>query len=108
MMDYWPSFRSVVDVPIDKSLSFNSCLVAYLDYVLRIHGLGLSLSILITTEIYFLHLYRRLYHFFIAQNSEKKSQCAGMWLCSMCSDMLTLISACSSDFNLKESPHISL
>ncbi len=70
MTDYWPSFRPVVDVSIDKSLSFNSCLVAYFDYVLRIHSLGLSLSILITTEIYLLHLYRRLYHLFISQISE--------------------------------------
>ena len=90
MTDYWPSFRTVVDVPIDKSLSFNSRLVTYLDYVLSIHSLALLLSILITTEIYLLHPYRRLYHLFIAQISVKISQYAGVWLCSMCCEEDTL------------------
>jgi hypothetical protein len=42
MADYWPSFSFVVDVSVDKSLGFYSCLVAYLDYVLSIHHLSLS------------------------------------------------------------------
>jgi len=79
MTDYWPSFRTVVDVLIDKSLSFNSCLVAYLDYVLRIHSLGLLLSISILTEIYLLHQYRRLYHLFSYTNFCKNfSICCGV------------------------------
>lgn len=42
MTDYRPPFSFVVDVPVDKSLGFNSRLVAYLDYVFSIHHLSLS------------------------------------------------------------------
>jgi hypothetical protein len=42
MTDYRPLFSFIIDVPIDKSLGFNSCLAAYLDYILSIHHLSLS------------------------------------------------------------------
>jgi hypothetical protein len=42
MTDYWPPFSFVIDVLVDKSLGFNSCLAAYLDYVLSIHYFALS------------------------------------------------------------------
>lgn len=44
MTDYWPPFSFIIDVLVDKSLGFNSCLVAYLDEVLSIHYFALSLS----------------------------------------------------------------
>jgi hypothetical protein len=44
MTDYWPPFSFIIDVLVDKSLGFNSCFVAYLDYVLSVHYLALSLS----------------------------------------------------------------
>lgn len=69
MTEYRPSFSLVIDVLIDKSLSFNSRLVTYIVYVLWIHSLALSLSILITTETYCLHLYRRLWQLFYSQIS---------------------------------------
>jgi len=42
MTEYWPSFSLIIDVPVDKSLSFNSCPVTNFDYVLGIHYPALS------------------------------------------------------------------
>ena len=42
MTDYRPPFSLVIEVPVDKSLSFNSRIMTYLDYVLSIHRLSLS------------------------------------------------------------------
>ena len=42
MTDYRPPFSLIIDVLVDKSLGFNSCFMAYFDYVLSIHYFTLS------------------------------------------------------------------
>jgi len=45
MTDNRPLFSFIIDMPVDKSLGFNSRFMTYLDYVLSIHYFTLSLSI---------------------------------------------------------------